>query len=126
MRWLELDDVYRIPQVSDPQRSPDDGSVAFVVTTADREKDANPRWSPNGRWLAFVAARDGKKARVWLLPVDGGEARAVTSIEAGAGSPVWSPNSSRVAVLSPVGAANADEYKSDGAGLLGDKRMVGH
>ena len=90
MRRLELDDLYRLPLVSDPQISPDGRQVAFVVTTADREKDVNrsriwivpadrsepareltaadkdaaPRWSPDGRWLAFVAAR----GEAWCEP----------------------------------------------------------
>ena len=85
MRRLELDDLYRIPQISDPRISPDASRVAFVVMTTDREKDTNksaiwivstngddgarplttgdndssPRWSPDGRWLAFVAGCDG-------------------------------------------------------------------
>ena len=169
MRRMELDDLYRIPFVSDAQLSPDGASVAFVVTRADREKDANrsqiwlvpadgsgaprqltfgdsdgaPRWSPDGKWLAFVAARgEGAKARIWLLPTGGGEARALTPADRGAGAAVWSPDASRIAFVSAVSGdddsdGNDDspaarnrpvvvttvQYKSDGAGLLGEKRM---
>jgi dipeptidyl aminopeptidase/acylaminoacyl peptidase len=164
-RPLELEDLYRLPMVSDPQISPDGSRVAFVVTQADREKDTSksqiwtvasdgsaparkltsgdrdstPRWSPDGRWLAFVSARGDKpKNQVWLLPLDGGEAQALTSEKGGAGGPVWSPDSKRLAFLSAVddGADIEDpavknrpvvtstmQYKSDGAGLLGTKRM---
>ena len=169
-RRLELDDLYCLRLVSDPQLSPDGSRVAFVVTTPDRDKDTNrsviwiasfdggdgepprpltagerdssPRWSPDGKALAFVSARgEGAKPQIWLLPSDGGEARAVTAAKDGAVSPVWSPDGARLAFLGPVhlepvgddpAAAAAKnkpivvttvQYKSDGEGLLGDQRL---
>ena len=105
-RSLELDDLFRLQFVSDAQISPDGPRVAYVVTQADVEADENrsrvyvvdvadpagrepraltsgpadssPRWSPDGRWLAFVAKRAGDdRPQVWLLPTAGGEARFV-------------------------------------------------
>src|SRR5437899_11508621 len=128
-RFLEYEDLYAIPMVSDPQLSPDGTRAAFVVTKAVKEKDTStgqiwvvpadgsapprklttgdrdstPRWSPDGRWLAFVAARGEKaKPQVWLLPTDGGEATVLTSATKGAGAPVWSPDSKRIAFVSTV------------------------
>ena len=61
MRRLELDDLYRIPQVSDPRISPDGSRVAFVVTTADREKDSN-------------------RSAIWIVSTDGSDdARPLTT-----------------------------------------------
>lgn len=64
-------------------------------------RDAQPRWSPDGASLAFVRkGEDGKPAQVHVLPLGGGEARALTSLEGGASSPAWSPDGARIAFLS--------------------------
>lgn len=71
-------------------------------------RDADPRWSPDGRWLAFVRAeRDPGKGKVgkpqlWLLPADGGEARRLTDHPLGVAEPVWSPDSTRLAYTARV------------------------
>ena len=70
-------------------------------------RDAEPRWSPDGAWLAFVRAEraaDGTvgKPQVWLLPAGGGEARRLTDQPLGVGAPVWSPDSTRLAYTARV------------------------
>ncbi|NUR93320.1 MAG: S9 family peptidase [Nonomuraea sp.] len=143
---LALDDLYRLAVPGDPQLRPDGSAVAYTLTTADRESDANvteiwlvapggkprrlatgaaPRWSPDGRTLAFVKPVDGTP-QIHLLPMDGGEARVLTEAELGAGVPVWSPDGTRIAYSGPHGAPDPNapvvvdslEYKADGAGLL--------
>ncbi len=72
--------------------------------TADRERtiywwDSEPRWSPDGRWLAFAQG-----GHVWVAPSDGrGPARNVTDFATGASSPVWLPDSERLIVNAPRG-----------------------
>ncbi|HET8648246.1 MAG TPA: S9 family peptidase, partial [Vicinamibacteria bacterium] len=115
-------DLFRFVWIADPRLSPDGTRVAFVRVTADEKRegyetaiwmvpadgseparpftggpgDTAPRWSPDGRTLAFLRAemKDGKRepAQIHLIPAGGGEARAVSEVPRGAGAPVWSPD----------------------------------
>ena len=134
-RPMQLEDLFRLKRVGDPQISPDGKKVAYVVTevlkdenrtnsdlwltSTDRaapaaaggawprrltnspKHDRHPRWSPDGRWLAFESTRDGN-SQIWLLAVDGGEARQLTSLSTGAAQPVWSPDGKKLAFVSAV------------------------
>ena len=84
------------------------GGEARRLTTAG-EKDAEPRWSPDGRAIAFVAKRTGaggekpdEEAQVYVIAPDGGEARRVTSVPTGAFAIKWFPDSRRLAFISWV------------------------
>ncbi|MCC6653460.1 MAG: S9 family peptidase [Candidatus Eisenbacteria bacterium] len=64
-------------------------------------RDSQPRWSPDGATLAFVRKPNADDpAQIHLLPVAGGEARALTTLKGGASSPCWSPDGTRIAFLS--------------------------
>lgn len=65
-------------------------------------KDTRPRWSPDGRYLAFLSERSGSR-QVWLLPLDGGEAWQLTRIRGGVQDLAWSPDGRRLAVTVLVG-----------------------
>ncbi len=66
------------------------------------QRDTSPAWSPDGKTIAFLSKR-GKKAQLYLLPAEGGEARQLTSFEQGVGSgPVWSPDATRIAFSAPA------------------------
>ncbi len=105
-RPFSLDDVVRVRDVREPQISPDGAWVAYTVSTADTAEDRNksavwmaswdgtrnvrlttskpgedaPRWSPDGRWLAFLSSRDDEHTQIWLLDRQGGEGRKVTTL----------------------------------------------
>ena len=108
-----------MPVVSTPQLSPDGTQVVYVQADADwtankrvshlwkvrtdgtgamqltsgKESDTQPRWSPDGQWLAFVGKRDlSDEAQIQLLPMAGGEARPLTTHATAATSPAWSPD----------------------------------
>ncbi|GLX02418.1 S9 family peptidase [Microtetraspora sp. NBRC 16547] len=149
MSRLSLSDIYRIAVPGDPRLRPDGSAVAYTVTTADRESDENrseiwlaapgdgprrltggprdssPRWSPDGRSLAYLRPVDGKP-QLHLLPMDGGEPRVLTAASLGAGAAVWSPDGRSIAYSAPCGdldphapvVADRLEYKADGTGLL--------
>ncbi|MEU3063390.1 prolyl oligopeptidase family serine peptidase [Streptomyces subrutilus] len=59
--------------------------------------DGAPAFSPDGRWLAFLRPVAGGPAQIHLLPMDGGDPFPVTDHPLGAGRPVWSPDSRRIA-----------------------------
>jgi dipeptidyl aminopeptidase/acylaminoacyl peptidase len=114
--------------VVDPQISPDAERVAYVVRGVDTEKnerqtsiwvapldgkararrftfgtkDNSPRWSPDGRSLAFVSDR-GDKPQIMIAPLDGGEARTLTKAPHGVNELAWSPDGTRIAYLARAG-----------------------
>jgi dipeptidyl aminopeptidase/acylaminoacyl peptidase len=73
-----------------------DGTQSIRVT-ASPEGESSPRWSPDGRYLAFVSGRqEGKGGQVWLLDRRGGEAQRLTMIKGGVSDYAWSPDSRRL------------------------------
>ncbi len=135
-RPMTLDDLLNAIRVSDPQLSPDGKWVAFVRTDTDpktlkrnadvflvpadgsappraltrnEKSDTTPRFSPDGRTLAFLSTRSGS-SQLWVLGLDGGEARKVTDVPGGVETPVvFSPDGKRVAFVADVFPGCADE-----------------
>src|SRR5437867_1902014 len=165
---MTAEDLYAFRFLADAQLSPDGEHVAFTVRTVTPERDgyasgvwlvpfdgsreavrftsgagqdAQPRWSPDGRTLAFLSDRaapeksDGKKRKpknVFVLSLDGGEARQLTSFEDDCGDLAWSPDGRRIAfAVKDAKLSEADEdglrvyermrYKTD-EGFLSDQR----
>lgn len=149
-RRQRIEDLTAFAVPEQPALSPDGTRTAYVLRTADAEKDGNPRaiwltgedgarrlttgdadtapaWSPDGRSLAFLRAKDGP-AQLWLLPADGGEPEQLTELPLGAGEPHWSPDGRKIAFAAPVDTAGGPEnapivsdrlgYQADGAGFL--------
>ena len=78
---------------------PTDGSKPPKRLTWNEESDGSPAWSPDGRTIAFVSKRGSDKdkaAQLYLLPVEGGEARALTDLPVAPGDPKWSPDGKRI------------------------------
>ena len=131
---ITFDDFIRIKRVSDPQVSPDGSLIAFVVTIMDKEAnkgnsdiwivpvkggemrqltsgpkaDFNPRWSPDGKKIAFISARTGTP-QVYIISLAGGEASPLTSLSTGASGVIWSPKGTHLAFTSSVYPDCADD-----------------
>ena len=149
------DDLYRLSVPFDPRLSPDGRLVAFSVkrtavgrdgyryaiwlastdgstparqVTIGSRADRRPRFSPDGRTLAFISDRRllveeepdrPKEAKdrldcdqLFLLPLDGGEARRLTDLPRGVNDVAWSPDGRSLAVLSSSrGATMAEDTR---------------
>src|SRR5260221_11644367 len=122
------DDFWFMRFVTDMRLSPDGSLLAYAVQSNDRaanetrsaiwlwsaatgqarqltsgaRRDTNPRWSPDGHLLAFESDRAGGKTQVWVVPVDGGEARQVSHLRRGASDPVGTADGAALIVRGEV------------------------
>src|ERR1700741_381030 len=123
---LAFDDLIAMHRVAEAELSPDGKWVAYTVATPDMDanrnatnlwmapvaggdaiqltrtgKDSSPQWSPEGRSIAFLSARSGD-SQVYLLSMDGGEAKPLTHLSTGADIVKWSPDGKTIAFTSGV------------------------
>ncbi|MEP7272695.1 MAG: hypothetical protein ABI882_14425, partial [Acidobacteriota bacterium] len=150
-RGMEPADIHSIKDVSDAQISPNGTQVVCAVSETKDDRSSSvthlwllsvsgdspkrltddaggstPRWSPDGRHIAFYANRAGKNG-LWVINAISGEARFVAPVLKtnfhlkGAGeSFAWSPDSRRIAFLtSPESAPNATAVIADNPALIG-------
>lgn len=151
---IKPDDLFRIDFLQDARASPDGRSVVYVVSNVDPVKneeyaaiwlqsldsgerrrltsgvayDSNPEWSHDGRRVAFISSR-GEKKQIYVIAVDGGEARELTSLPQGvSGGPKWSPDDEYIAFTAPPETPERDPdepyrikrhiYRFDASGYL--------
>ena len=124
-RNLTIDDLFQIKDVTEAQVSPEGKWVAYSVgsTSLKEEKSegqiwmvpmaggnptpmtakgssaSRPRWSPDGKYLAFLSARAESKTQVWLLDRNGGDSQQLTDMRQGVQSYEWSPDGSKLVLL---------------------------
>jgi dipeptidyl aminopeptidase/acylaminoacyl peptidase len=141
-----VDDVFEIRDLRDPQIAADGKWVAYTVATAKLKEDktetrvwmapagggeaivmtaedvssSHPRWSADGKYLAFLSKRDEGKTQVWLLNRMGGEAQRLTDAIQDVDDFAWSPDSKRlVLVLRDPSPQELDEAKTKEKGKPG-------
>ena len=122
-RYINAEDLYKFELVADPQVSPDGDQVVYCVSRVNRENekkytnlfkaalaegssraftngdhtDSMPRWSPNGRRIAFLSNRDDEdQTQIYIIPTDGGEARKLTDVKGEFRSLQWSPDGLKI------------------------------
>ena len=120
--------------------SPDGGRVAWVVSspvmtdeestyrgaiyvgsgnsgdtrrfTFGEQNAANPRWSPDGNWLAYTSTPAGGKSNLYVIAANGGGARKLTSVTTGVSAFKWAPGSKRIAYLATDEADEAETARN--------------
>jgi dipeptidyl aminopeptidase/acylaminoacyl peptidase len=124
-RPVAIPDLFALRDVHDPQISPDGQWVAYSVGSANLDEDkfeeriwmtpaaggdaialtaegvssSHPLWSPDGKYLAFLSARNDGKTQVWLLNRQGGEAQKLTDTPQDVDDFEWAPDSKRLVLV---------------------------
>src|SRR6185312_7557565 len=106
-----------------------DGKTDLRVTTSP-ESESSPRWSPDGKFLAFTSSRPGKARgnQVWLIDRRGGEAQQLTDVKGRLQGYEWSPDSKRLALVigdpDPDAPPESESGASPGRGGRAPKPIV--
>jgi len=125
-RAITFDDMIAMHRIAEAEISPDGRWVAYTVATPDMDanrnasnlwmapvaggdaiqltrtgKDSSPKWSPDGKTIAFLSARSGD-SQIYLLSMEGGEAHPLTKLSTGADLVKWSPDGQTILFTSSV------------------------
>ncbi len=142
-RSFRAEDALRLRTASDPDLSPDGRRVAFAVVAANEQEDKlcasiwvaaldgsspprrftdgpadkSPRWSPDGRWLAYLSITDDQPdhAHVRLAPLDGGVPARLGDLPGPVSQLAWSPDSNADRRRLPRRGSRSREGQRDGA-----------
>lgn len=88
-----------------------DGKTDFQITFGDKSS-TNPKWSPDGNWIAFTSNRKDNRNNLYVLRVEGGEAEPLTDLKGSITNFEWSPDGNWIA-YTMSDAKTEDEEKND-------------
>lgn len=91
------------------------GNVATkqnIQLTFGEKTSTNPKWSPDGKWIAFVSNRKDNRNNLYRLSIDGGEAEPLTELKSNVTNFNWSPDS-RFIAYTMSDPKTEDEEKND-------------
>jgi dipeptidyl aminopeptidase/acylaminoacyl peptidase len=138
---LTLDDILTMQQISQVALAPDGATVAYVLAeasqaeehprgqiyllaidapeaqprpfTAGAAMDGAPRWSPDGGALAFLSDREKRgTSQLYVIALDGGEARRLTDERGGVANPQWHPGGSMLSYLAIAAPSEEAEQRT--------------
>jgi dipeptidyl aminopeptidase/acylaminoacyl peptidase len=103
------------------QLVPADGSGNAITLTTAPQSSTSPRWRPDGKAIAFLSARpidadttgSSPRNQVWLLPMTGGEPVRVTNLLNGVSGFQWSPDGTKLVLVSRSGPSDTAKSPSD-------------
>ncbi len=71
-----------------------------LAFTQGHKTDSSPRFSPDGKFLAFLSQREDDKTQLFVMPLAGGEAKKLTDFKSGVSEFCWHPESQSLAFVS--------------------------
>lgn len=143
-----FEEVISLQSVSNPKISPDGNNIVFQQRVVDwkenrydteiwiskagrkpfqltnnlKNSSNNPKWSPNGKWIAFLSKKS-KKTQIYVIRIAGGESFQLTNTKSNITNFEWSPDGKRIAFLQSEDKSKAQKKRKEkyGAFAIEDK-----
>ena len=93
------------------KRNNNSGNGYVRQLTYSAKSESSPRWSPDGKQLAFLSNREEDQQQIYLLNLDGGEGVSLTKGKRSVKRFEWSPDGKQIAFLAPDAKSDAEEKK---------------